>query len=167
MILGRREIRIDAPILGMHDFKSGGTAPHFAETADARAAREPRLLLRREVKESQREEARAVADLAEHLPAAAKQHLRQQHLAFDRGALPGPQFSQGREAGAVLVAQRQQEQQVLGGLDAERAQLAGQRIADAAQYRDRSHCRHNATMHSTSTCAPRGSAATPTAARAG
>ena len=83
---------------------------------------------------------------------------------------PG-ELSQRHDAGAVLVAQRQQEQQILRGLDAERAQPLGLPLADAAQRTAstglRASAAHKATMHSTSTCAPRGSEATPTAARAG
>ena len=63
---------IDAPIFGVHDFQALGAAAHFAEAAYAGAARQPFLLLRGEIKESQREETRAVADPREHLAAAAK-----------------------------------------------------------------------------------------------
>ena len=56
--------RVDAAILGMDDLQTRGSAPRLAETADAHAARQAGLLLRREVEESQRQETRAVRDLA-------------------------------------------------------------------------------------------------------
>ena len=84
--------------------------------SSAGACRAPGLaLLSREVKESQREQARAVGDAAQQLAAAAKGDLGEQHLALDRGALPGAQFAHRHDAGAVLVAQRQQKQQILRG----------------------------------------------------
>ena len=97
----------------------------------------PVLLLRGEIKESQRQEAGAVGDLAQHLPAAAKDDFGEQHFALHRRALPGTQLAQGHDARAIFVAQRQQKQQILGGLDPQGAQPRGERIADAAQYRDR------------------------------
>ena len=82
----------------------------------------PLLLLRGEIEESQRQEPGAVADSAKHLAPAAKRDLGEQHLALDRRPLPGAQFSQGHDAGAILVAQGQQKQQILGGFHAQRAQ---------------------------------------------
>jgi hypothetical protein len=111
----------------VHDLQALRSAPHFAEATDARPRLSALLLLGREVEESQRQEARAVADPAQHLPAPAQRDLGELHLALHRGALSGAQLAERYHAGPVLVAQRQQEQQVLHGLDAERAQPLGQR----------------------------------------
>ena len=135
--------------------------------AAMRAARETVLLLRGEIEKAQRQKARTVGDFAQQLPPPAINDFGEQYLALDRRALPRAQFSQRNHPRAVFVTQRQQEQKVLSGLNPQGAQAQSERIADAAQYRDRLDWRHRATMHSTSTCAPRGKAATPTAARAG
>ncbi len=189
LIGARRGRSVGAPVLGVHHLEARRSAAHFAETADAHAAREAFALPCREMKESQREKARAVGDSRQHLAPAAKSDFREQHFALDDGARALGDLSQRNHAGPVLVAQRQQEQEVLRGLDAERAQPLRLPLADAAQRRDglgvdhtygrarpprppgahaaRTPAAHKATMHSTSTCAPRGSEATPTAARAG
>jgi hypothetical protein len=77
----------------MHDFQAFHAAPRFAETAYTRAAGEAILLLRSEIKKPQRQEAGAVADSAQHLPAPAEGDFRQQHLALDRRPLAGAQLS--------------------------------------------------------------------------
>ena len=71
----------------MHDLQALGTAARLAEAAHAHAARESLLLLRGEIKESQRQKAGTVADSAEHLAPAAKRDLREQDLALDGRAL--------------------------------------------------------------------------------
>ena len=151
----------------MHDFQALGAAARFAEAADARAARQTLLLLRREVEKSQRQKAGTVGDLAQHLPPAAKDDLRQQHFALHRRALPGAQLAQRHHARAIFVTQRQQKQQILGGL----TPRARSRRASASPTPRNTvtglGLDHRATMHSTSIWAPRGSAATPTVDRAG
>ncbi len=167
VFVGDRRLSIDAAIFRMHHLQALRTAANFAEAADACAARQPHLLLNRKIEEPQRQRSRAVADSAQQLAPAAKRNLREQYLALDRRALPRAQFPQRHDASAVLVAQRQEKQQILRGLHAECAKPLGKRIADPAKHRHRLRVDHSATMHSTSICAPRGRAATPTAARAG
>src|ERR1019366_6872994 len=108
-------LRTDAPILRMHHFQTVGASARFAEAAYPDAPRQTVVLLRREIKESQRQKSGPVAYSAKHLAPAAKHNLREQYLAFHRRPLSGLEFSQQRHAGAVLVTQRQQEQQILGG----------------------------------------------------
>src|SRR5271169_5722595 len=151
----------------MHELEPLRAAARFAEAAHARAARQTLLLLGGEVKETQCQKSRAIRNPAEHLAAAAECHLGEQHFAFDGGALPGAQLAQRHHPGAIFIAQGQQEQEVLGCLHSQCLETRGERLADTAQNRDRVWRDHVATMHSTSTCAPRGSDATPTAARAG
>ncbi len=169
---GGGSVRIDPPIFGMHDFQAHRSAARLAEAADARAARQAILLLRGKVKETQGQKAGTIRDPAQHLPPAAKHNLGQLHLALDRRPLSRAQLPQRDDPRAILVTQRQEEQQILSGLHAQGAQPQGERFADAAQRRHRLRVGrgaldHRATMHSTSTWAPRGNAATPTAARAG
>ncbi len=119
MVIGDfRRRRIDPPVFGMHDLESLRPAPHLAKTADAHAASEACLLLRREIKKTQRQKARAIADPAEHLPPAAERNLGEQNLALHCRPLAGEQLAERHHARSILVAQRQQKQQVLRGLHA-------------------------------------------------
>src|ERR1700676_496930 len=90
--------RVDGTVFRVDHLETEPAAARFAGAADARAARESILLLRGEVEEPQRQKARTIGDLAEHLPAPAKYDLGEQHLALPRRALPGPQFSQRHPA---------------------------------------------------------------------
>ena len=118
------------------------------------------------------------------LAAAAEDDLGELHLALDRGARAGLERADRRQVRAVLVAQRQQEQQVLGAPHPETLEARGERGADPAQRGDRAwrdiagrragpavragtHARGRYNMHSISIGAPRGSCATPTVERAG
>ena len=73
----------------------------------------------------------------EQRAAPAEHDLGQLDLAFDDGAIAVAQRADRHDARAVLVAQRQVEQHVLHGAQAERAERCGQRGPDAAQRRDR------------------------------
>ena len=100
------------------------------------------LLLRREIEKPQGQKTRSIGDSAEHLAPAAERDLGEQHLAFHRRALARQQLPQRHHAGAILVAQRQQEQQILGGFHAERAQPHGKRCRRRrATYGDRLRAR--------------------------
>src|ERR1019366_8602733 len=136
----------------MHHLQTLRAAPCLAETPDAYAATQTALLLRGEIKKTQREKPRTVRDPAQHLPSAAEGDLGEQHVALHCGASAWEQLAQRHHARAILVTQRQEEQQVLRGFHTESAQLQGERVADAAQHRDRLEFDHRATMHSTSTC---------------
>ena len=177
----------------MHDLETAGTQARFAEAAHARAAREPLLLRSRKMKETQRQEARAVGDAAEQRATSPEGNLRELHLALDDGALTVAQRTDRHDARAVLVAQRQVKQQVLDGREPDALERRRERRTDAAQRRERTLRelgapgsdasagdvarrigRHHAGLRdqssstpSISTTAPRGSATTPTVARAG
>ena len=166
----------------MHDLEAQRSAAHFAETANARAARQVGLLRAREIEEAQRQRAGAVGDAAQELAAAAIRHLGELDFAFDHGATAGPHAADLGNLRAVLVARRQHEQQVLHLRDAELRELLGERRAYAAQARDRtlfegdlwrgrchvtSRLQPRCRVHSISTRALRGSAATATVERAG
>ena len=98
---------IDTPILRVHELQALGPAARLAETAHMRAARQTLLLLGGEVKEAQRQESRAIRNLAEHLAPAAEGDLGEQHFTLDRGALPGAQLAQRHHPGAIFIAQGQ------------------------------------------------------------
>ena len=158
----------DAAVFRMHDLQPERPAAHFAVAAQPRAARQPGALRVREMKEAQRQRAAAVAEPHQQLPATAEYHFRQQHFAFDHRAPAGLQRADRHDPRAILIAQRQYEQQVIGIVHAQARQAAGKRRADAAQRRCGVRVlQARLSMHSISTLAPRGSAATPTAARAG
>ncbi len=176
----------EAAVLRVHHLEPERAAAHLAEAAQPRAAREALLLARREIEEAQREHPRAVGDAREELAAAAVDDLGELHLAFHRGAGPRGERAERRHVRAVLVAQRQQEKEVLDPPHPEVRQALRERGAHAPQRRHgplrgallraargpalhgggrgaQGRCR----THSISTCAPRGSCATPTTARAG
>jgi hypothetical protein len=111
---GLVRIGVDAAVFRMHEFQALRAAARLAEAAHARAARQTLLLLGGEVEKTQRQESRTIRNLAQHLAASAECHLGEQHFAFDGGALPGPKLAQRHHAGAIFIAQGQQEQQVLG-----------------------------------------------------
>jgi hypothetical protein len=85
----------------------------LAEASHANARLKLTLLLARKVKESQRELSAAVTDPDQQVAAAAKRRLGQKHLT--RYETPGTsnQSTEPDQLGAILVAQRQQKQQVL------------------------------------------------------
>jgi hypothetical protein len=100
-------LRVHTPIFRVHELQSLRAPARLTETTNPRAAREAVLLLRREMKKTQRQKARAIGDPAQHLAAPAKCHLGEQDLALDRGALPGSKLAQRYDARAILIAQRQ------------------------------------------------------------
>ena len=163
----RGHARIDPPVLRMDELEARRCASRFAITAHPRATGERRLLCPREMEEPERQETRAVSDPAQQLAPASKQHLGQQYLTLDRCALAGAQFPERHQPRPILVAQWQQKQQIFSALDAEDREPQRERLAHALQGRDRPRRGHGWTMQSISMAAPRGSDATPTAARAG
>ena len=175
-VLRRRFVGEHPAVLGVHHLEAERPAAHLAEAADARAAREALLLGGAEMEEPQRQEPRAVGDAAQQLTPPAEHHFGELHLALDDGARAGDETADRQHAGAVLVAGRQHEQQVLHLLDTEHREPRGERLAHAAQRGDRplfarvghgpadqSRCR----MQSISTRAPFGSCDTPTVTRDG
>ena len=88
------------------------TAPHLAVAAQPRAARQAFALGIGEIKEPQGQRPGAIGQAHQQRAAAAEHDLGQQHLAFDHGAHAGLQRADRHHAGAILVAQRQHEQDV-------------------------------------------------------
>ena len=136
-LLERGGTGAQAAILRMHHLDSEGSAAHLPKAAHARAARKALLLRKREIEEAQREKAGAVADARDHLTAFAVRDFGEEHLALDRRAHAGDERAERRELRAILVAQRQDKQQILHLRDSEALETLGERSADAGQRRHR------------------------------
>jgi hypothetical protein len=125
-------LREQPPVFRVDHLQAQRSAAHLPEAAHARAAREVRLLAGGEMEEAQRQHSRAVGDAAEELAAAAVGDLGELHLPFHRRACAGLERADVCKLGAVLVAQRQEEQQVRQARDAEPLQARGERGAHPA-----------------------------------
>ncbi|MCY1289376.1 hypothetical protein D9M70_384660 [compost metagenome] len=90
-----------------------------------------------EVVEAQAEGAAAVLQAHQQAAALAHHHLGAADHALDHRVLPRAQGAYGCDAGAVLIAQRQVEEDVLQVLQADAGELFLQRRADALERRDR------------------------------
>ena len=123
------------PVLGVNHLEAARAAPHLAKTADMHTGLELGLLLAREMKKAQRELATTVADPDQQVAAAAESDLGQQYFAADQATRAGDERADAHELRAVLVAQRQQEQQVLDAVEPELLELPGQRRANALEVR--------------------------------
>ena len=176
-----RLVRIDDLHLGMDHFERVRSAPRFAVAAHAAAGFEALLLRGIEMEEAQMQRAAPIADPAEQGATPAEHHLGGIDGPFhERFALraQGPDWDQ---PGAILVAQRQVEEQVADACDAQAREAVGELGSDAREARHRilecygtGHAltrsgvqAGRARIASISTAAPRGRAATPMAARAG
>ena len=93
LIFRRRRGRSDAPVFRVHDLKAYAAAAHFTETSQPNASREPLLLLRREIKDPQRQNSGPIGDAAQHLPPTAQHHFGELHLALDGGTLSGAKLA--------------------------------------------------------------------------
>jgi glycerol-3-phosphate O-acyltransferase len=139
----------------MHDLEPLLADAHLAIGAQplARQLQAP-LLLGAEVEEAQPDAARAVAGGDQQHAPAGITDLGALHARRHQGRLAGPELRQRRQMGAVLIAKRQVEQQVLQRVQAQRLEPLRHRRADAAQPRDRAvrdktaRCRHDALAFS-------------------
>ena len=177
--VGQRLAPAQHPVARMDHLVAEEARPHLAEQPHARAGGERFRLALVEVEEAREERAARVAHLDHELPARPEGDVARDHLALDerRRAVPGR--VDRRKHCLVLVAQRQVEDEVEVGPDPEfrelrlqrglrrRACLAGGAIARGAQCAHPSRPQPSTRIASASTSAPRGSAATPTAARLG
>ena len=182
-VFQRRGFACEAAVFRVHHLEPECAAAYLAEAAQPRAARQALLLRGREMEEPQGQHPRAVGDPAQELAAAAVGDLGELDFPFHRRPHARAERPHGRHPRAVLVAQRQHEQQVGNACHAEARQARGERSAHPAQRAHRAQLGARARggaggggkpaaqprcrTHSISTCAPRGSCATPTTARAG
>jgi hypothetical protein len=84
------------------------------------------------MKEPECEAARAIGNAAQQLSSSTKHHVRELHLALYNSAFAIVQRADWRNAGAIFVAQWQQEQHVLHRTNSEAFEFARQRFAHAA-----------------------------------
>ena len=135
-ILRRSFVGRDAPVFGMHHLEADRTPAYLAEAADACPAREALLLRSGEMEETQRQEARTVGDAAQQLPTTTEGDLGELYLALHHAAGAADEAADRQYAGAVFVARRQHEEEILHLFDAEDGQARSERLADAAQCGD-------------------------------
>ena len=160
-------------ILRMHHFAAGRAGARFAEAAQPHARAQHVSLAGGEVEEAHREKAAALLQRRGERPPPPVAGIHLHDLSAHQATLANLDLGQGHETGAVLIALRQVQQQIAHGADATFGEGLGHLRPHAAQRAHRVAARrHLAQVGSNSTAsastkAPRGSAATPTAARAG
>ncbi|MNZ79083.1 hypothetical protein D3C78_976770 [compost metagenome] len=132
----RRLVGRQGAVLGVVDLQAGGAGAHLAVAAQVGAALEAVLLRLAEVEEAQAEGAAGVLQAHQQAAPAAEDDVGAAHHAFHHRIAAGAQGADRRHVGAVLVAQRQVEQHVLQGFQADLGQFLGQRRADALQRGD-------------------------------
>ncbi len=89
------------------------------------------------MEETQRQLTRTVADANQEIAPAAIDRFGQQHLALDEAAIADDQRADVHALGAILIAQRQQEQQVLDPLEPESFERRCKCRPDALEFRER------------------------------
>jgi hypothetical protein len=180
--IDRRQRAIDRHALGdalvarVHHLEPARAEACLAVAADPRARRERVGLRTAEMEEAQRERrAAVVGDRDLELRPEAEAALDRHDDAFDLRLRAGLELRDRRDARAVLVAQRQVEPEVGLAPEPHRLELFRERGADPAQHPQVLAAREgfglsdqsSTRIASTSTCAPRGSEATPIVERAG
>src|SRR5690606_25123276 len=129
-LLDRRlVVLVEGAVLGVVDLEARGAGASLAIAADARATAQGILLRLAEVVEAQAEGAGAVLQTDQQAAAPAHDHVGTDHMAFDDRVLAGAQSADRHDAGAVLIAQWQVEEQVLQGLQSDPLKLFGERPA--------------------------------------
>ncbi|MNN41748.1 hypothetical protein D3C81_1558860 [compost metagenome] len=121
----------------MIDLQAGSAGTGLAVAAQVGAALEAVLLCLAEVVEAQAQCAAAVLQAHQQAAALAHDHVGADHHALNHRVLSRAQCADRYDAGAVLVAQRQVEEDVLQVFQANPRELFFQRRADALQRRDR------------------------------
>ena len=113
----------------------GAVLPAFGFTVGQHSStgREAVFHRRVEVEKAHGEDAGAIADLAGHHPPAAEGDIAVEHFAFHGGINPGQQIGYRVKMGAIFVAQRQVQQQILYRMQADLRQLAALRSPNAGE----------------------------------
>ena len=133
----RRLVAALRTVFRVVDLQTGGAGADLAVAAQRGAALETVLLCLAEMEEAQRQGAGAILQAHQQAAAAAHGHVGAGHHALDHRVLPRAQGADGGDAGAVLVTQRQVEQNVLQGFQADLGEFLGQRVTHALQRGDR------------------------------
>jgi hypothetical protein len=164
-------------------------AAHLAVAFQPQTGPQLLRLRRAEVEEAQRERAAGIGDAHQQRAPAPLTHFGGLDAPTDQRCLTLAQAADGLHTAAVLEAQRQVQQQILRPADAKQSETADECRADARQRGEGGRGRHrgpwggpggSSSRHargagcqpststaSASTADPRGSAATPSVARAG
>ena len=122
------------PVFRVHHLRAARAAAHPAVSAQPAARLHRAALLLVEVEEAQQQAAAGILDgHAQRAPLAGKADRGGGDAAENQRILAALELADGSRLAAVLVAQRQVEQQVLHGLDAEAVQHAAQVGTGAAQ----------------------------------
>jgi hypothetical protein len=115
-------------------FQSAAAAPGLAEAAQAATWPQIVFLRGREMEKSQGYRTAAVLQTRHQGAAAAKDDIRRPDLALDHHVSPLNSSGDGCDAGAILVAKWQVEQQVIHTVNAVIREFACQFRADTAQF---------------------------------
>jgi len=164
-------VRGNDAIARMDHLEAVETVPNLAEDPQPAPGRTGRfkcpLLAAVKADEAQRENAATrITDSDHELTPRRPSDGEVEYLRLDEHGSPRSRPGDGGNAGLVFVAQRQMQDEILTPLEPDPAEP----IAERWRSVDRIRCRHQpptTITASASTSAPRGSAATPTAARAG
>jgi len=133
-VVHRRRIRTEPAAFRVDHLQAGVALPDFAEAAQPRARLAQYLLLgRAEMEEAQGQDAGTIGHMTEQEAPAARRHLAADHLGLDLRFLTGLQAVDRADTGTVLIAQRQVQQHVPDGGDAQPAQPFGQLGSDALE----------------------------------
>mgnify|MGYP003498681507 CR=1 FL=1 len=129
----RLQARGQHAVLRVDHLTAERTGPDFPVAAQACAGHQVVLLGPGEVEEAQRELPRPVSEAHQQAPPAPVGHVGQRDLTLDHHPLPGPERPERDHAGPVLVALRQEEQEIDGALHAQPGQALGNGGSDAAE----------------------------------
>jgi hypothetical protein len=109
----------------MHHLETRRSGAHVPIDADRHAGTKLRLLLPGKVEEAQRDLAGSVTEAHQETAASAIDGFGEQNLATRQAAHPGRQHAQSKKLGAVLVAQGQEEQEILDAMYVEPFEFFG------------------------------------------
>ena len=118
---------------GMDHLQRIRATPHFAKTTHTSSDRESLLLGGVEMKKTQIDGATAISHPYDQRAPPAKYHLRNFNNTLDLRFVIKTQGADRREACAILVTQRQVEEQISNACDAQLGQMFGDFFADPVQ----------------------------------
>ena len=131
-------VRIQAAAFRVNHLQASIALAYLAKATQSYTRLAEQLLLSRtEVKKAQNQCAGGVTQAADQKTPTAHRHFAADDFSLDLGFRTRNQLPDGGDAGAVLIAQRQMQQHVLGVMDTEPAQPFGKSGADPRQGDDR------------------------------
>src|SRR5690554_4750478 len=103
MVRHRRDVGAEKTIFGMVELKAGSPGTCFAKAAYPCTGAKLLLLGRGEMKETQTDDARAVAQAYQQAAATPLDYITGRNFTFHHGFMPGTQRADGSDAGTVLI----------------------------------------------------------------